>query len=226
MTEAYEPSVLAESSPEQQAAWAINKTTHEALDHNGSISPEQLQTRIEIAATLVSDEAQPLVQQYLSTLQEFYNGATIEKLPKGIGGQFDGEVAIAAQAVEVDQQGVGTTIARMEEINEHEAYHADHNHLQSLEFVVTENGGSEVIIGQRSFDQEALIEGLTVAETGDTFVSDDYRAKMQNLLGAIDAAPGLTLDGVRRAVNETKNMYEIDDRTRADVAMPHYAMAA
>jgi hypothetical protein len=69
-----------------------------------------------------------------------------------------------------------------------------------------------LVIGNRQFSQTKIIEALVVKETGDRFVSNEYRNNEQELDKAI-AASGKTIDDVRHAVNVAKDLTLIDDRT-------------
>ena len=78
------------------------------------------------------------------------------------------------------------------------------------------HGEVVVTIGNVEFTEVSLIEGLTVAETGNAFVSEDYRRYESDLKTAVSAAD-LTLDAVRTAVNTEKDLSRIDDANRGRV---------
>lgn len=217
-TEALDP----EATAEEQAARIISQTTQELVSDGGGTSPSVLASEIEKRAEFASPEAQQLVQQYIRGLLQLTRyGASIAVLPPRVGGLYDGRIKVAEQTVQVDEQApdIAQTIKRIEEVNRHEGYHLTHHHITPLATAPSEDAATVVTIGEQQFrNEEKIIEGLTVIETGDEFVSDDYRKHMENLLTAIDASPTVSLDDVRQAVNEDHDLAGIDDAAQPGAA--------
>ncbi len=164
------------------------------------------------------DEAtQPQVRRYIAALQEVPSSATFRVLAAGVGGQYDTEshlITMNPDAVEVQEgEGVETAARRLEEIGRHEGYHQKHRHHHSLFVSPPTEAGTVITIGQEGFTATEFFEGVTVARTGCEFVSAQYRAYMGKLLRAIDAAPGLSLEGVEEAVDR-RDLPSISDEHR------------
>ncbi len=199
-------------SLEEQAVSLINQITEEQTQ-TSSVSPAQLATRIEIAAALLPENAQGLVHQHTAGLHDLHQSAVIRNLEDGVGGQFDGsEVAIATETILVDQsRGIDQTRAQMDEVDRHEAYHAEHGHLQPLKTAESAEGSTIVTIGGQALDFELLTEAVTVEETGDKFVSGGYRAFVRKLHDAV-AVSSVTYAQVRDALNQ-RDLTAVDDET-------------
>ncbi len=198
------------SSAEDMSAAVINAAVEEA--GHQSVSYSSLAHSVETIASDVGVET-PEVADYISALRTFTHDVTIGALPEGVGGQFDGSITIATNTVEVGSSGVMQTIAQMQEVYDHELYHALHHHTDAM---MTWGGESNVVIAGQGFSTTDVIEGLTVAETGDEFVSQDYKNHRERLLSSI-ARAGISLDDVRAAVNRQKDLTLIDDRRRAGI---------
>jgi len=117
-------------------------------------------------------------------------------------------ITIATSTIEIGDSGVSQTIARMQEVYDHELYHALNHHTDAM---MTWDSDATIIIAGEGFSTTDIIEGLTVVETGEDFVSDGYKGHKKRLLSSIVAA-SLSLDDVRDAVNSTKDLTQIDDR--------------
>lgn len=198
-----------ESIDEQTAIGAedlINQTVDQAAPGNIISELERAEERLK------TSEAQR-VQMYINGIRPQIQGAIVQDLNPGIGGQYDGNpsVTIAASTLMVDSS-IEETIARAEEVRAHENYHAANNHLEPIAVVNDTRTNAFAVIGGYAFTQTELIEGLTVMQTGNTFVSDEYRAHEQALSNAMTAS-GQTVGDIEEAVNRAKDLSLIDDRS-------------
>lgn len=199
------------SSAEMMAAETINAVTES--EANSAVAPSVLATRIELAAALLPEDAQPLVSEHVAGLRNLESDVVIEPLDAGVGGQYDGSVSIATDTILVDQSGIGETVERMAEVDAHEAYHRDHGHLDPLATVESQEGNTVVTIGGRGFDRTALTEAVTVIETGQEFVSEGYKKYVRDLQDAV-AVSSVTYAQIRDALNK-RNLVDVDDATIA-----------
>lgn len=211
-----------QANPEQEAAELINRTLEEE-EQTGVRSPEQMQQDIREKTEHLRGETREKVSEYLDGMVDATKGTSVEELGRGIGGLYNGsERKIARDTVEV-RGGIRETVERMREVSKHELYHAAHHHLAPMETAATKEEQDDLRLGGASFTEEEFIEGLTVHDTGNTFVSEGYRGHENKLVSAASAA-GMSMGEVRRAINEEKDLTLIDDRTRegknAEVPMP------
>ena len=183
----------------------INNAVKQAQE-KGEVSGEQLAQTIEDVSTQAHIES-PEVPKYIAALRTMSHDAAIGELPEGVGGQFDGSITIASSTMEVSSGGVSETIAQMQEVYDHELYHALHHHTDAM---MTYEGSTNVIIAGEGFTTTELVEGLTVAKTGEKFVSDEYKSYKARLLQCIDKAD-LTLGDIEKAV-DTQKLVAVDDR--------------
>jgi len=204
--------------PEIHAAHIIREVTNEEAQH-GSVTPDRVAIAIERSAERTPQSVRQIIQEYVTALRKLSRGV-IAPLPAGVGGQYDGSgIEIAVQTIQVEDN-VQKTIARMRETMDHERYHADSHHEKTLLGGASAGGSAIVEIGKTRFPHVALIEGLTVHDTGHQFVSLEYRQYMQNLLAAV-AASDISIDDVRVAVNEKKNLAPIDDAVSDNLLLLH-----
>ncbi|MEI8230207.1 MAG: hypothetical protein WCG83_03635 [Candidatus Peregrinibacteria bacterium] len=149
------------------------------------------------------------VREYIAALQSSSHTFVIDALPDGIGGQWDGqEIVVASSTLEVGSHGVRHTIAHAQEVIAHEAYHAIHGHTEPMKTV----DGQGVIIAGEGFTATELIEGVTVAQTGEESVDESYKRYRSRLLSVI------TTDEVEAAISK-KDLTLIDDRSRNSATM-------
>ncbi|MDD5750960.1 MAG: hypothetical protein PHS73_00380 [Candidatus Peribacteraceae bacterium] len=189
----HESDTAENSSPAGAASALINREVKEVRE-GGRVSYRDLAERIEQGAQ-EQEHAPESVRQYVDALRHFSHDAMITTLPEGVGGQFDGSsVEIATSTVEVDTGGVTQAIARMEETMRHEAYHAVHHHTEVA--VAPDASISTIMVGE-GLNTEQFIEGLTVAQTGNRFISDEYRQYEQKVRTGVRRA-GLTLEEAER----------------------------
>lgn len=197
------------------AATVINHVVAKKVGRGEKMSPHELARSLSEAAEEAPKDAQAEVQEHVAALQNLTQGAVIEVLPAGVGGQYDGsQIAIGAGTVLVGAGGVAETVARMEEVSEHEAYHAKHHHEVPLTPGASAEGETVVTIGGTTFTETALIEGLTVHDTKHEYVSSDYLEYEGTLVTSVSMAC-ITINDVREAVNgEVKGLANIDDLSR------------
>lgn len=196
------------SSAEEDVSIYIINTAAAQAEAEGGMSYTQLAQNIEKTAQEIGVEKN--VVEYVDALRTFSHDAAIAPLPDGIGGLYDGSITIATSTVEVGSGGVEQTVAQMQEVYDHELYHAVNNHTDAM---MTWGGEPNVVIAGQEFSTTEVIEGLTVTDTGEEFVSEDYQNYAEDLQTAVYQV-GLTLNDVRRAVNDEKDFTKIDDRKR------------
>jgi len=219
--EAPEAAITSErgASPAVIAAHLIHRVTGEKT-RGGEASPRVLAGELERRAEFFPRQVQELLRQYIAGLLRLTGyGANVAELPQGVGGLYDGRVRIAEATVRPDEQApdVATLLARLEETGKHEGYHAKHHHEQPLRVSPeAAQHGIAVTIGREQFrTQEEIVEALVVLDTGNRFVSKDYRQRRGKLLRAIDTSSTVTLEGVREAVNRKHDLTGIDETEEA-----------
>lgn len=165
------------------------------------------------------------VDAYIEGVRSSIGDMLVQDLGDGIGGLYNGSQTIMAKDSLIVSGSIEETIARTEEIARHEDYHRDHDHTAAIAAGSSAEGDAIVRVGGQQLDQETLIEGLTVARTGEEFVSGQYQRYKAELLAAIGAA-GISLDDVEKAV-DAKDLTLIDDADRgyARVEEDNYALA-
>lgn len=186
----------------------INQTVDEADSADNIIG------ELEDSKEMLEASEAATVQQYIDGIRPQIEGAMVTDLDPGVGGLYDGspQVKIAEDMLVIDQS-VDATIARLEEVREHENYHAENNHLEPMDVVHDTRTDAFAVIGGQEFTETELIEGLTVMQTGNTFVSDEYRDHERTLEAAM-AASGQSVEDIEEAVNHAKDITLIDDRSR------------
>lgn len=210
-------SVAADVSPQEEARAAIAKEVAKSSTTQALVG--SLNARM--------DELPPETHKYIASYvtvistADGVRDAAVEVLASGVGGQFDGGIAMAKTTM-VGHKGESFEITtdRIEEVGEHEAYHRNNNHLQS--FKTYAGAGAPVIIGGQEFTQEDVVEGTTVHFTGDTFVSADYVQKKQKIEQAA-LSSGRSMDAIASALRDG-DLTKIDDREHQQDAS--YAVSA
>lgn len=194
------------SAGEFDAVSLINTAVEENDSSSALINDlERRQDRLEA-------EERALVQQYIVGIRPQINDVMVKDLGETVGGMYDGSDITMGKSSLYVYTDVEQTIDRVEETREHEEYHAEHDHTASMIAGSSAAGETVVTIGGHSFDNEALIEGITVAQTGDEFVSDEYRRFKSDVLVAI-ASAGIDVSDVEKAIGE-KDLRGIDDADR------------
>lgn len=153
------------------------------------------------------------VERYIQAMRPIYAAMLVDDFGGNTAGLYDGSSISIDRRVAMVDASVDTTVDRAREVYEHERYHQRHRHTEPLAVMADTREDIAAVIGGVAFTETALVEGLTVARTGDSFVSAEYGAYKQNLLGGI-ARAGLNIADVERAVNDEKDLTRIDDRAR------------
>ncbi len=209
------------ATEEEQAVELINRRIEEE-SKGGSKNAEQLAAAVEKDINQVSEGVRSHVSKYVDGIKNSAKGMKAEKLKNGVGGLYDGKnVKIATTTLQV-HNSIEATLAQVSETAKHEDYHAKGRHLEAYERA-EHSGDTAVQIGGVRLTDEQLVEGLTVAKTGDRFVSNEYKNHKQTLVNAVNRA-GLSLSDVEVALNEKKDLRRIDDTSRADAEQ--HALAA
>lgn len=157
-------------------------------------------------------EERALVQRYIVGIRPKIKDVLVKDLGETVGGQWDGSEVTMGKSVLYVYAGVERTIDNAEETWKHENYHAEHDHTAEMIAGSSAAGETVVAIGGREFTDEALIEGITVAQTGHEFVSDEYR-RFENDVHVAIAAAGIHISDVEEAI-DAKDLTRIDDEDR------------
>lgn len=149
------------------------------------------------------------IDRYIAGVRPAVAGALVEPLPQNVGGQWDGDQVSLATASLLVGESVKETVDRLEETRAHEEYHKCYDHTASMIAGASADDSSIVQIGGKKFDDTALIEGVTVARTGEQFVSAQYRRYKADVLSAL-ANAGIGLSTLEQAI-EAKDLRPVDD---------------
>nr|AIA12362.1 hypothetical protein [uncultured bacterium] len=172
-------------------------------------------------------EEQALVDQYRNGMHSVLTTMDVDNLGGNTAGLYDGSEIFIDKNIIMVGQDINTTIEQSKEVERHEKYHQDNNHLAPMvtyAMADTHNSASVVIAG-RGFDETEFIEGLTVSRTGDRFVSAEYVEYKENLESAA-AQAGVSLGEIEQAV-AAGDLTRIDDRAKEEEpAKEHQAIAA
>lgn len=160
------------------------------------------------------------VQRYRDRMREITRGMLMGDLGGNTAGLYDGSNVFIDRGVFMVGASVEQTIDQAREVSDHEAYHAEHHHTAPMQVVDGTRADVAAVIGGMEFSESALIEGLTVHQTGDSFVSEDY-VGYQSTLETAMANAGLSITDIEAAVNDEKDLTLIDDRTQKQ---PHAEM--
>lgn len=211
------------ASKKEYGTTLINGTLEALQNEGGGYTLDELGRRVQRNAKLQGNETES-IKAYVSLLQAGSHTCIAETLPATIGGKFDGSrIFINYSTLQVGSH-IGEATARIQEVIAHEVYHAVHHHtdpvvlathaLQEHDSFMSDVPSSEpeVIIGNEEFTYEEVVEGLTVTETGEEFVSTDYRGYGERIQSAL-VRSHLSMNNLRRAVNEEKDLTLVDDRT-------------
>jgi hypothetical protein len=175
-------------------------------------SSSEIMTSLNEGKQHLEAQERATVDSYIAAMRPIYAAMIVDEFSGNTAGLYDGSQIYVDQTVMMIGQSVDTTIAQAQEVYDHERYHKKNNHLAPMQVVADMRDGVYAVIGGVTFTQTELIEGLTVAETGNQFVSDEYRAHEKAVLKAADAS-GVGLEGIVHAVNVAKDVSRIDDRT-------------
>jgi hypothetical protein len=180
------------------------------------VSSSQILASIDAGKEQLEAQERAAIDSYIQAMRPIYAAMIVDEFSGNTAGLYDGSQIYVDQSVMMVGQSVDTTIAQAQEVYEHEHYHQTNNHLAPMQVVADVRDGVYAVIGGVSFTQTELIEGLTVAETGNQFVSAEYKAHERALRKAASAS-GVGLQGIAQAVNVAKDITHVDDRTAGHV---------
>lgn len=187
------------------------------------VAAGEMLARMEERARMLEAEERAKVQKYIAGIRPAISGVLVQALPSGVGGQYDGSGVAIARTTLLVGANIEETVAQAELTRAHENYHKLHHHTDPMQVVAETRHGIVVTIGGKGFTDEALVEGLTVMQTGDRFVSAEYVGFQNDLMGAM-ASAGLSVREVEDAVNVQKDLTLIDDATHDLVSAPVLAV--
>ncbi len=217
MPETFAPPSAADQtrSPEERARKLIDIVVQRTLENVQEVRAETLAQCFEAIVDGLSPEVRQRVQEYVIGLQQHARGAIIAKLEPGVGGQYDGSNVTIAAAVAAPQEGrsLEESSEELAQTGAHERYHEENGHLEPIIVTPGQGGETFVTIAGADFTRTQFIEGLTVAQTGATYVHQDYVDHKQRLVAQLDQAD-LTLEDAEQAVAK-RDMRLINDREPA-----------
>ena len=199
---------------EQTAEELINITVDNAESETQIVSDLQREKEV------LEAEEKATVERYIAAMRPIYAGMVMDDFEGNIAGLYDGSEIYVDRSVMMVGDSVEQTIAQAEEVYDHESYHQDNNHTAPLHVMAETKGEIAAVIGGVEFTETELIEGLTVKQTGDQFVSVEYVAFKENLERAMTNAE-LSVSDVENAINAQHDVTLIDDRI-ADPALEEY----
>lgn len=188
---------------------AINATVEKSKG-----SPDSFQRTLRENAEGLDAQEKAKVDQYRNGIRGSLQGVMIDKLPDNVGGLYDGSVKIAQSTLEV-RGSIEETLAMANETWKHEQFHLKNKHLEPVNTGASAQGENVVTIGGRSFTNRGIHEAITVANTGERFVSGEYRQFAQDLRSGLSSA-GLTMAQAHEAINVKKDLSLIDDVSRTN----------
>lgn len=189
---------------EQTAEELINTTVENAESETGVIS--ELNKKKE----MLEAGERATIDYYIQETRPIYAGMMVDDFEGNIAGLYDGSAIYVDRSVLMVGESVEQTVAQAEEVYDHESYHKAHKHTGPIHVMAETKDDIALVLGGVEFTETELIEGLTVAKTGDQFVSTEYVEYKNNLLKAtVNAA--ISIDDVEQAVHE-KDVTVIDDR--------------
>lgn len=222
------------SSAHEMAAAVINTAVTNA-EKNGKASPKKIADDVEVLIEMTGAET-PEAKEYVTMLRDKSHAYIVTTLPDGIGGlNTPNSTEVAASTLKVDEKGgIAQTIDRAKETKRHEIYHAVNNHTAPIATYGSEEAESTeveptditpdqptevddteaaVVVGNKEFEVEEFVEGVTVLETGANHVSGGYKGHKSDVESAM-AQANLTIGDVRQALNKDHDLSQIDDRAR------------
>ena len=165
------------------------------------------------------------VDYYIAGIRPAIAGTIVADLGSGVGGMYDGSKISMATGTIMVGSSIEQTVDMAKQVKDHEEYHEENDHTAPMQVVDATRNSVAVVIGGREFSETAFIEGLTVSQTGNEFVSTEYVQYESDFLSAINTAE-LSIGEVEAAV-EAKDLTLIDDRTKEErPADPAYATAS
>ena len=215
---------MTERYPIAEAEHTAESAINSAVDEAGSRPDAMLAKARENGAELGKKE-QARVEHYVTGVRSALEGTVVNELEAGVGGVYDGKNIEIAKDILVVRTSIDDVIAQTEETSDHEFYHAEHDHTAPMHLGSSAQGETAVTIGGKKLTEEAVVEGLTVDQTGEKFVSQGYRQFRSEIRSALSSA-GLPLSALEEAVNEKKDLRLVDDLDRKHAADKQYALGA
>ncbi len=166
---------------------------------------------LEASKGVLASEERRTVEAYINALRPIYAEMIVRDFAGNTAGLYDGSAIYLDRSVPAVDASVEETIARAKEVYGHEGYHQLHRHTEPLQVIAETKDDIAAVIGGVEFTETALIEGLTVRETGDQFVSEEY-LEYERMIDRAVARSERTLEDIKHSVNVTKNIAAIDDR--------------
>lgn len=187
-------------------------------------APEELLSDLQRKKELLEGEERQLIARYIIGIRPAIQGVLVEPLDLGVGGQCDSSDITIAQSTLLVASSIDHTIAQAQETRRHEDYHDGHDHTEPIVAGASAKGETVATIGGHAFTETALIEGLTVARTGQEFVSQEYVRFAGEVRSAV-AAAGIGLDELEEAVDQ-KDLRLVDDMSRMQGSREAYQALA
>lgn len=177
-------------------------------------STQSVLAKLDRFGMLIDDSAEGAkLRTFRNTFADRMHGAVLRSLDPGVTGQWNGsEISISPDAWSVAGRSVGEAIAQGDETARHEQYHRTHGHTEAIKTIE-----GVVHIGGEEFEEEEIVEAITVQNTGENYVCDMYRDYRRRFYAALSRS-GQSASKGEAALNEYKDLTRIDDRN-ADVRM-------
>ncbi len=183
---------------------------HSVVSTHDTASGDAILSSVQYEAGNLSAEEQKKAEAYVRGMQEATRGMVVEKCAEGEGGYYDGSRTVIASHMFDVHGNLEETVEHAAYVKKHEDYHAQHAHTVPMKTV-----DGTLQLGGVTLTQEQFIEGLNVHDTdGHSFVSREYVQHTDHFVQAVAAAQGRTMSDVRAAINDTKDLTKIDDRTQ------------
>lgn len=204
--------------PEQLTPTAEQVETETVItDINTAIesghSKEEIFANLEKAKDAAEGAKRETIEAYIGGIRGPLQGMLVKELDAGVGGLNQGETVVMAKDSLYIDATIEATIAKIKEIADHEKYHKEFGHTRPMVKGSSAEGEAIVTIGGEKMDSETLFEGITVDQTGDAVVSDEYRGFNATFSAAIEEAD-LSVRDVEKAIM-SKDLRRIDDADRA-----------
>lgn len=200
---------------EKQHEWTAQDLINTTVEtEEGSAVISTLQRKKE----MLEASERATVEHYISEMRPIYAAMLVDNLGGNIAGLYDGSSIYVDSGVVQMNGSIDTTLAQAWEVYDHENYHKENKHTSPMTVMADTRGDIAAVIGGVEFTETALIEGLTVKQTGDQFVSVQYVEYKNMVERALDSS-GRTIGELEQAVNEKKDLTLVDDRAQAPEAI-------
>ncbi len=194
----------------------VEEIINDAVDE--SQSSQQLIAMLDRRKECLEGAGRQEVDAYIKGVRPQINDMLVKDLGENIGGECTSSSITMGKSSLYVFTTTEDAIARTKEVSKHEHYHQEHHHTAPMIAGASATGDHVVTIGGRSFTDTALIEGITVDQTGDQFVSSTYVRYQQDLRSAV-ASAGITIGDVEDAIDD-QDLRPIDDRETDVISEP------